>query len=572
MKLQDVLNEVVSELTEPGQPFELARAEVRGRKMKTWANAANSLRDIWLDTQHFAERDYLVFGEERWTYAQAHDQVARIANWLVSKGIGQHDRVAIAMRNYPEWMLSYWAIASIGAVAVGINAWWVAEELEYGLKDCDAKLLIGDAERLDRLSAIRERLPDLLVVKVRTEDNFDWATDWNDLLKVDPEMPVVTIDADDDVCIFYTSGTTGFPKGARLTHRGCANHLLTYQFVFASQSRAAAILNGVEPPDPSDANVPQPCAILATPLFHVTANNGLAHSLTANGGKLLHMFKWDAGEALRLIEQERVTSFSGVPTMARELVQHPDFSRCDLSSLSGIGGGGAAVPPDLIEKIDNVEHATTTIAPSTGYGLTESSGVVAAGSGPFLVAKPTSTGIALPVCEMKTIDNTGADLPTGEVGEICIFGAQVFKGYLNRPDATEETIVDGWLRTGDIGFIDADNYVHLVDRAKDMVLRGGENVYCSEVEAAIYRFPDVLECSVFSVPDERLGEEVGAAIFLGSKAEADVDELRSFLSTKIAAYKVPRYIWVMDTPLPRNANGKIVRRELQKTLVVDRAY
>ena len=571
MTMLDVLNQIIAELTGPGQPFELTKTDVRGRKMKVWAKAANSLRDVWLETAQFAERDYLVYEEERWTYARAHEEVARIASWLVSIGVGPHDRVAIAMRNFPEWMLCYWAITSIGAVVVGINAWWVAEELKYGLKDCEAKLLICDAERLDRFSTIRKDFVDLPVVSVRAETECDWVTSWSDVLTAEPHLPAVAIDTDDDACIFYTSGTTGFPKGARLTHRGCTNHLLTYLFIGASQGRAAALLSGIELPDPFDPDTPQPGALLATPLFHVTANNGLAHTLTASGGKLVHMYKWDSGEALRLIEREKLTSFSGVPTMGRELIQHPDFACRDLSSLSGIGGGGAAVPPDLIEKIDKVEHGAHAFTPSTGYGLTESSGVVAAGSGAFLVAKPTSAGIVLPVCDMKSVDQEGNDLPPGEIGEICIYGPQVFKGYLNRPEATAETIVDGWLRTGDIGFVDEDGYVFLVDRAKDMVLRGGENVYCSEVEAAIYRFPGVAECCVFSVPDERLGEEVGAAVFLGSNSKADVGEMRSFLRTKIAAFKVPRFVWIMNTPLPRNANGKIVRRELQKTLVADHA-
>ena len=466
----DVLNQVTAQLTTPGQMFELTDATVRGNKMKVWANAPDSLRDVWLSTSAHADRDYLVYQDERWTYSQAHEEVARIANWLVSRGIGQHDRVAIAMRNYPEWMLCYWAVASIGAVAVGVNAWWVAEELKYGLTDSGAKMLICDRERLTRFGEIRDVFPEMPVVAVRVDEMPEWATPWSDVLKSDAIMPAANIDPDDDVCIFYTSGTTGFPKGAQLTHRSCTNQLLSALFANLSQSMANAIIEGEEPPNPLDPNAAQLAGLLVTPLFHVTANNGLAQGLTVSGGKLVHMYKWDAGEALRLIEQEKITGFTGVPTMSRELINHPDFDTRDVSSLTSLAGGGAPVQPDLIEKIDS--HGAHVI-PAQGYGLTETCGMATGSYGKFLTEKPHSAGIAMPVCEIKTVDELGNDLPRGETGEICIYGPHIIKGYLNRPDATAETIVDGWLHTGDIGYVDEDNFVYLVDRAKDMVLRGG---------------------------------------------------------------------------------------------------
>lgn len=567
--MQKVLNQVIAQMTATGQMFEMADTEVHGNKMKTWVNAPNSLRDVWLSTTKYADQDYLVYDDERWTYQQAHDAVARIANWLSTHGIKQHDRVAIALRNYPEWMLSYWAITSIGAVVVGINAWWVADELKHGLKDCDAKLLICDAERLNRFSEIREEFAQLSVIAVRVEEVPSWAKPWNDVLEAEAIMPEANIDTDDDACIFYTSGTTGFPKGAQLTHRNCTNHLFSYMFGSVSQGRANTLIKGELSLDQPDPNALQPSALVSTPLFHVTANNGLAHTLTANGGKLVHMYKWDAGEALRLIEKEKITSFSGVPTMGRELINHPDFDQRDLSSLKQLGGGGAPVPPDLINKINN-RVASVTLA--QGYGLTEACGVVSASNGIFLLQKPNSAGIILPVCEMKTINEQGKDLPRGETGEICIYGPHIVKGYLNRPKESAETIVDGWLRSGDIGFIDEDNFVFLVDRVKDMVLRGGENVYCSEVEAAMYNFPNITECCVFSVPDERLGEEVGAAIFAAENSVIDIDKLRHFMKSKVAAFKVPRYIWILDQPLPRNATGKFVKRELQAQLKIDSAH
>ena len=557
------LNQVVENMTAPGQMFEVKESEVSGRTMKTWAMAPPSLREIWLSTAGHGDKDYLVYQDERWTYNEAHDTVQRIASWLTTQGIGQQDRVAIAMRNYPEWMLTYWALASIGAVSVGVNAWWVADELKYGLQDSETKLLVCDSERLARFEEVRGDFPDMPVAAVRTDNTPEWATPWADVLQAEPSLPEVTIDPEDDACIFYTSGTTGRPKGAQLTHRGCVNNVFSSMFATLSQATAQALVEGKPPADPTDANQPQLAAIIATPLFHVTANNAIAQVLSVSGGKLVHMYKWDAGEALRIIEEEKITNFSGVPVMTREIIQHPDFNSRDTSSLRMLGGGGAPVQPDLTEKV--MKRGGSTM-PAQGYGLTETCGMAASSWGIYLNDKPNSAGRILPVFDVKVIDAEGESLPLGETGEICLYGPQIIKGYLNRPDATAETIVDGWLHTGDIGFADEDNFVYLVDRAKDMVLRGGENVYCTEVEVAIFKHDAVAECAVFSVPDERLGEEVGAAIFPQEGKEISAEEVRSFCADKLAAFKIPRYIWILDQPLPRNASGKFVKRELKDML------
>ena len=557
------LKETIAEMTAPGQMFNITEVEVGGHTMKTWAMAPNSLRDIWLSTAGHADKDYLVYQGERWTYAQAHEEVARIANWLVGQGIKPGDHVSIAMRNYPEWMLSYWAIACVGAVSVGVNAWWVPGELKYGLKDSDTKLLICDKERLARFADFREEFPDIKVAAVRVDDVPAWAIPWSEVLAAEPVMPEADINPEDDACIFYTSGTTGQPKGAQLTHRGCVNNILSVIFATVSQSTAQAKAQGKEAPDLLAGGKTQTASIVATPLFHVTANNCMAQTVTIGGGKLVHMHKWDAGEALRIIEEEKITIFTGVPTMSREIIMHPDFAKTDTSTLSSLGGGGAAVQPDLIEKIDKTGGGAQ---PGQGYGMTETCGIISTSVGYFLSDKPKSAGMLIPIYDVKCIDEQGNALPTGETGEICVRSPQVIKGYLNRPDATAETIVDGWLITGDIGYVDEDNFVYLVDRAKDMVIRGGENVYCSEVETALYKFPDVAECTVFSVPDERLGEEVGAAVYPAPGTSPTAADLREFCKTLLAAYKAPRYIWILDEPLPRNASGKFVKRTLQESL------
>lgn len=562
------LKQVFDNLTAPGQMFEITEVDVAGQSLKAWKNAPPTLRDFWLMSAGHGDKDYLVYQDERWSYAQAHEEVARIAHWLTANGVGQHDRVAIAMRNYPEWMLSYWAVVSIGAVVVGVNAWWVAEELKYGLKDSAPRALICDRERLERFSGIREEFPDMLVAAVRVDEVPGWARPWSEVLATEPSLPEVSVSPEDDACIFYTSGTTGFPKGAQLTHRGCTNNVMSLMFVNMAQGMAAAAAKGEAPADPAAGGGAQIAGIVATPLFHVTANNCVAQSMTIAGGKLVTMYKWDAGEALRIIEEEKITTFSGVPVMSRELMAHPDFQHRDTSSLQAMGGGGAAVQPDLVDKIDKQGRGAR---PSQGYGMTEVCGIISASAGDYFVDKPNSAGVVMPIYEVKVVDSEGNTLAIGESGEVCVRGAQVIKGYLNRPEATAETIVDGWLHTGDIGYLDEDNFVYLVDRAKDMVLRGGENVYCSEVETAIFKHDAVAECAVFSVPDERLGEEVGAAIFPAQDTHPSAEEIREFCKTHLAAFKIPRYIWIMNEPLPRNASGKFVKKELQEKLLIAEA-
>ena len=548
------------ELTAPGAPFELVVQEVRGTPLKVFKNAPPNVRAIWLSTAAFADRTYLVFENERITYAEAHILVASIANWLHAHGVKRGDRVAIAMRNFPEWMLIYWACVSVGVTVVGMNAWWTAEEMSYGFKDAQPKVAFVDPERMARIAERPEMVEGISLVAVRAPSTAGYVA-WSDVIATGGTMPVAEIDPDDDACIFYTSGTTGFPKGAQLTHRGCVANLFNMMFSGQAQALATQRATGVAP-DPN-APVPVPIALLTTPLFHVTANNCGAYATTAAGGTIVLMYKWDAGEALRIIEAEKVTSMSGVPTMAREVLTHPDFASRDTSSLLSLGGGGAQVPPDLVHKID---AQVKTARPNTGYGMTETCGIITAIAADFFVDRPDSAGPAMPAFEARCVDDEGNTVPLGQVGELWVRGSPVIKGYINRPEATAETITDGWLHTGDIARMDEDGFIYIVDRKKDMVLRGGENIYCAEVEANLYRHPAVAECSVFGVPDERLGEEVGVAIVLRPGHSATPDELREHCASIAAKHKTPRYIWIREEALPRNASGKFLKRELRDTL------
>ncbi len=559
------LKDVWAEMTSDGEMFAIHETEVRGEKLKAYAMAPPSLRDLWLLSAGFADRDYIVYQDERWTYAEAHKDVASVANWLQANGVQPGDRVAIAMRNYPEWMLSYWATVSIGAAVVGMNAWWVTEEMLYGIEDATPKVIIGDQERLARIADHVGKIGGAKLVGVRlTEDLPCEITPWSELTAQGGDMPDVTVDPDDDACIFYTSGTTGHPKGAQLTNRGCVNNLMNVAFAAQVQARAVARVEGRE--DELLAEEPiVPSALVTTPLFHVTANNCVAHGTTLAGGKLIHMYRWDAGEALKLIEREKVTSLTGVPVMAREVINHPDFEKTDTSSLVTLGGGGAQLPPDLVGKINS---AVETAKPNTGYGMTETCGIITAIAAEFFVDKPDSAGPPMPTFDARCVDEDGNDVAPGDTGEIWVKGAPVIKGYLNRPDATAETITNGWLHTGDIGRIDEDGFIYIVDRAKDMILRGGENIYCAEVENTIFKHDAVAEVSAFSVPDDRLGEEVGVAVVLRDGLSITGDELRAHCADLVAKHKIPRYIWFLDTPLPRNANGKFLRRQLKESLAL----
>jgi long-chain acyl-CoA synthetase len=559
------LKQAWSELTAPGAPFEIAEIPVRGNTIRSYKNAPPSVRELWLSTAAYGDRDYLVYENDRLTYAQAHAQVNAIAAWMFAQGVQPGDRVAIAMRNYPEWMLIYWACLSTGVAAVGMNAWWVTDEMEYAIKDSAPKVIFADAERLARIQERPAMTAGAKVVAVRTDPPAG-AIAYADVIAGGGEMPQVSVDPDADACIFYTSGTTGFPKGAQLTHRGCVANLMNIGFSGQVQALATARATGVAI-DPA-APPPIPVALVTTPLFHVTANNCGAYAVTAAGGKLVLMYRWDAGEALRLIEAEKVSAMSGVPTMARELINHPDFEKTDTSSLLSLGGGGAQLPPDLVGKIDG---AVKTARPNTGYGMTETCGIITAVSADFFIDKPDSCGPAMPSFEAKCVDDDGNAVPAGQVGELWVKGAPVIKGYINRPEATAESITDGWLHTGDVARIDEDGFIFIVDRKKDMVLRGGENVYCAEVEAGIFRHPAVAEVTVFGVPDERLGEEVGAAVLLRPGAMVSPAELREHLSSLMAKHKIPRFLWFMNDPLPRNASGKFLKRQLRETLSPEKA-
>lgn len=563
-------DEAVAFLTAPGMPFELTEQEVLGRPTTVFAQLPPTMRSLFDMLRARPVDDvYLVYEDERWTNGDVIRSMDGIAAALVDRyGVKPGDRVAIDMRNYPEWVTAFGAVTSIGAIAVSVNAWWTGPEIEFGLVDSGAKVLIADRERVDR---IWRRLPDLGVqaIVVRSEGALhDNCVHLADIVDADPTMPEVQVGPDDDATILFTSGTTGTPKGAVSTQRGVLSGL----FSFACRNVVETLRWAPDAPEETGAAAavpPSPCLILTVPLFHVTGCVPVMLGSVATGARLVMLHRWDPLRALELIERERVTNFIGVPTMSQDLISHPRFAEFDTSSLRNVGGGGAPMAPELVRKIEGAFSGSAS--PQLGYGLTETNGYGPGNTGPDYIERPSSTGRVVPSMQIKVVNPNNEPLPNGEVGEICMTGPMLIRGYWQRPEATAEAIVDGWLHTGDLGYVDDEGFVYVVDRIKDMVLRGGENVYCSEVEAAIFEHPLVHEVAVFGLPHDRLGEEVVCALLPREGATIDTDELTQFLAARIAPFKIPTQWFVRDEPLPRGATGKILKREIRDR-VLDGTY
>ncbi|MFQ3666675.1 MAG: class I adenylate-forming enzyme family protein [Sphingomonadaceae bacterium] len=550
-ELDHALDAAIAAITAPGGQLGVGRATIRGVDLPVFENAPPSLReflDFFLPAH--ADKEFLVYQEERLTFADVRHEAIRIAGMLQHRGIAKGDRVAIAMRNYPEWLSCFMGAIRVGAIVVPMNAWWQTDELAYGLRDSGARLALVDEERMRRIAATGLGLPMVAVRTSRAVAAGHGATTLEDALAEAPAEPwyLPPLYPEDDATIMYTSGSTGAPKGAVSTHRGIVSGALNYlvQGLAMLQLAQAA---GVAMPA-------QQVMLLNVPLFHITGLVPVMLVSCAIGRKMVIMHRWDAGEALRLIEKEKATYFVGVPTMSLELMQHPDRDKYDLSSLVDIAGGGAPRPP---EHVDRLAKAFPGKNPAIGYGLTETNGVGAGNLRDNYRAKPHSTGRpSKPLVEMMIADEAMHPVPVGEVGEVCIRSAANVRGYWMKPLATEAAFTpDGWFRTGDLGTFDEDGYLTIVDRKKDIIIRGGENISAVEVEAAIYAHPAVAEASVFGLPDERLGELVGAVVYPKPGERLEGEAIIQFVGRELAAFKVPARVWVVGEPLPKLGSGKI---------------
>jgi len=550
-------DEALAILTGPGGPFEIGPADVGGLQLRVYTNAPRSLREIWLSSAVHGDATFLVFENERISYAEAHAQVRKLVAHLAAAGIGTGDRVAIAMRNYPEWVIAFWAVQSLGAIVVSMNAWWTASELEYGLSDSGATALIADGERYDRLRGdVLARCAVSVVVVARATAGLDAGhAAWADVIGADDpgSLPDVDIATDDDATILYTSGTTGYPKGAIGSNR---NHITNIFNTLVSGVTVSMVA------DPASGSPPagRAIALWTFPFFHIAGVTGIC-VLTTTGGCIITQYKFDATAALEIVERERATTVAGVPTIVRALLEHPDAATRDLTSLTGISQGGSPVPPDSIAMIE--DDFAGKVAPANGYGLTETTSAVISNAGPGYFAHKDSVGLPMPGTDVRIVDEEGNDVAAGGVGELWVRGPNNVRGYWNKPKETAEAFTDGWFHTGDAARIGDDGYVYVVDRIKDMVLRGGENVYCAEVEAAIFEHPAVADVAVIGLPDARLGEEVAAVVNVKPGFAVTTAELQTFLAEKLAAFKVPSTFFVRTEELPRNATGKVLKKDLR---------
>jgi long-chain acyl-CoA synthetase len=556
-------------LTQPGSPFEMETLTIRGVETRVWKNAPPTLRSVAELGRAHGEKIFLVHEDERVSYEAFFRAVAVFARRLAEDGVVKGDRVAIIMRNVPEWPVAFYAAASLGAVVTPLNAWWTAPELEYGLADSGSKVVVMDVERYERVAEHLDACPALEHVYVSRSDSplspegklktlesvLGVPDSWANL--PDVGLPPVDIAPDDDATIFYTSGTTGKPKGALGTQRNINSNIMA-----SGCAGARAFLRRGEMPPTPDPNGPQRATLLSVPFFHATGCFAILNPSLFGGAKLAMMRRWDPVRAFELIERERITSVGGVPTIAWQLIEHPMRKNYDLSSLESVAYGGAPSAPELVRLITETFPKSQ---PGNGWGMTETSATATTHGAEDYEHRPDSCGPPVPVTDLKIMTLEGdKEMPIGQVGELWCKGPQVVKGYWMKPEATAATFVDGWVKTGDLARLDDEGFCFIIDRAKDMLIRGGENIYCIEVENVLYDHPAIMDAALVGIPHKTLGEEPGAVVTLKPGAHATEAELRAFVGERLAAFKVPVRIIFWPETLPRNANGKIIKSDLRK--------
>ena len=563
--------EAHARLTAPGSRFEMEEVEIRGVRTRVWKNIPPTLRAIVEQGRRHLGRDFIVYEDERVTYDAFLAALSAFAHELVAQGVGKGDRVAVAMRNLPEWLLTFYAAASIGAIATPLNAWWTGEELVFGLTDCGARVAVVDAERYARIAGRLDELPDLARLYVcrgeaplaegkaqALEAVLGPTAAWGELPLRD--LPPADLAPDDPAILFYTSGTTGRPKGVLSSHRGMNSSIGTLGAALAR----TYLRRGETPPEPAP-DAPQRAVLVSVPLFHAAGSHSSMNGTFAMGGKIVLLRKWDPERGCELIVREGVNMAGGVVATTWQLVEHPGRDAHDLSRIDLISYGGAPCPPELLRRL---KLAFPQAVIRQNWGMTETNASVTTNIGEDFVNLPESCGPAAATAEVQIRDpEDGVTvLPVGAAGEIWAKGPMTAIGYWNRPEATAETFVDGWVRTGDLGRLDAEGFCYILDRAKDMLIRGGENISCAEVENVLYNHPAVAEAAVVGLPHRVLGEEPAAVVRLRPGMAASEGELRAHVAGQLAAFKAPVRVLVTSEALPRNPTGKILKPEVRKLL------
>ena len=541
-------------ITGPGGPIQVGSVERFGRQLPFITNAPTNLADYvaFFAMQH-GDATFLVEGDERLSFKQVYMAARQVAAGLVDGfGVQRGDRVGLAMRNANAWCVTYIGILMAGGCATLLNGWWQGGELAAGILDSEAKLVIADVQRAARLEEVEHGAKVITLDLTRPIDQAI-APITGAGGSAETVLPALT--GQDLATILFTSGSTGQSKGAYSRHEAVC------QAIFNYVTQTASIVHLLtEDGQMSDI---QPATLICTPLFHVTAEIPVFLQSFALGRKLVLMPKWNAEEAMRLIQDEKCNYFVGVPLMSYEILIHPNRKNYDLSTCKSYAGGGAPRPPEHVKRLATEMGEGK---PLLGYGLTETNAVGCGIINENYLAKPMSTGPASkPLVDLAILDDNGEPVPQGGVGEVCIRSVCNFEGYWNNEAATKAAFFDnGYFRSGDLGYLDEDGYLFIVDRKKDIIIRGGENISAQEVEAACYAHPSVSEASVFGVPDERLGEVPAAVIYCETDRKLDEEELMGFLRERLAAFKLPAHIWFWDTPLPKLGTGKIDKVALRK--------
>lgn len=556
------LREIVLAHKAPGMPLATHKQVIDGIELDVFTSTPATLGEVYRLGLQIPDRDFLVYQDDRYTFAETYRKTEQLARMMIGRyGITKGDRVAICSRNNPEWCLAYLATTLIGAIVVPMNSWWTGPEMEYGLEDSGARLLFADQARIDRIEPYLDPL-NLQVIAIRPERPLPYP-EFHHLLADERwsgiDLGGLQVSPEDEASIMYTSGSTGHPKGVLSTHRNISHALYTWLFVKE--------VNEILRPELVEENPPfEPAILCNVPLFHVTGSHAQFLNCFVTRRKFVMMYKWDPEVALQLIEKERITVFHGVPTMTWELMESPNFDRTDLSSLRSVQSGGAARPPEHLTLM--LQKFPAKAIPGLGYGLTETNAIGGIITGKFYEANPRSTGRPTPpVTQVQIVDEQGNPLAPGEVGEICIKGPTVMRGYWNKPQDTREVIRDGWFHSGDVGMLDELGFLIIMDRAKDIVIRGGENIGCAEVEYAIVEHPAVSEVSVYGIPDNRLGEVPCASIMVKPGASLTDADLVEFLSRKLARFKIPEHFFFQREQLPRIATGKIAKKQLREAAI-----
>ena len=528
---------IVQQLVSKGSPFEIATVDGINR----FANAPQTLDALIETARRFNDRTFIVEGEERFSFA---DVLARRDALAAVLDVNPGDRIAICMKNRSEWLIGFLAAVRVGAVVALINSRGSGEELSDAISSVDASLVLADKDRADRLRTAGYDGRIIEAEEYPLEGSYDGHG-----AKIGPDDPAV---------ILFTSGTTGRVKGAVLSHRNVITGIMSVQMAGTIVLHNKAKELGM-PVEQLMAAVPQQSMLLVYPLFHISGLGASFLSPLLAGSKLVIMERWDPVEAVRLIEQEGITMFTGVPTMLWDLLNSAALEGADLSSVTNIGMGGQALPINLL---DSMREACPHSVMGTGYGLTETAGSVAMALGADFIRKRDSAGRVMPLVETKIVDSDGQEVPEGEAGEIVVRGAQVMLGYWGLDEETRAVLDDeGWFRTGDVGRIDDEGYLYIVDRKKDMVISGGENIYCAEVERVLSEVEGVVECATFGIPDARLGELL-VAVVRGDQITEDA--VKTHVGGRLARYKTPGIVRIVSTPLPRNDLGKIDKMKLRQ--------